>query len=110
MNQIEQLNKREIWRQHISEFKLSGLSQIQFCRSKNLVPHQFSYFYALFKTKPSDTPKVHKLFASININHAPANVVSQFIELTLPNGLQCKIPSSLKTQVIQNLIEAMLAC
>jgi hypothetical protein len=110
MNPIEQANKHKIWRQHISEFELSGLPQIQFCRLKNLVPHQFSYYHNLFKTQPSVSINADKLFAPVNINHVPASTTEQFIELTLPNGLQCKIPSSLETQIIQSFIGALLTC
>lgn len=38
------MTKSEIWQQHISDWKDSGLTQLEFCKTKNIKTHNFTYW------------------------------------------------------------------
>ena len=40
--------KRSFWRQHIEDWRSSGLTQIAYCRQHELKPHQFVYWKKRF--------------------------------------------------------------
>jgi len=47
--------KRRFWKHHIEGWQNSGLSQIDYCRQKNLIPHRFTYWKKkLSSANPSD--------------------------------------------------------
>ena len=47
--------KRRFWKHHIEAWQNSNLSQIDYCRQKNLTPHRFTYWKKKLATaNPSD--------------------------------------------------------
>jgi len=44
-SRAEQLaEKREFWKEQIKSWQESGLTQVEYCRKNNLIPHRFTYW------------------------------------------------------------------
>lgn len=50
------MTKSEIWQKHISDWKGSGLTQLEFCKTNNLKAHNFTYWKKQL-TINNDQPK-----------------------------------------------------
>lgn len=50
------MTKSETWQKHISDWKNSGLTQIEFCKTNNLKVHNFTYWKKQL-TLNDDQPK-----------------------------------------------------
>ena len=49
------LEKARIWSGHIEAWKSSGLSQVEYCREKNLSRHRFTYWNSKLRKKDAVT-------------------------------------------------------
>jgi len=64
--------KRRFWKRHIEGWQNSGLTQIDYCHQKNLIPHRFTYWKKkLVTANPSDLS-----FVPVPIASAPLSPVS----------------------------------
>jgi hypothetical protein len=107
MNPDDKSIKCNEWPAHISTFESSGLSKAAFCRKHNLVLHQFSYYYSKLTGKTKPVAEADKLFAPV-IMTKPEKKHVDIVQIILPNGLQCSIPSHLESSVIKNIIGAII--
>ncbi len=61
---MDKVEQREKWKILIEEQEQSGLSQINFCKQKNLSSAQFGYYRGILKPKPLKDLKPVGSFAS----------------------------------------------
>jgi hypothetical protein len=92
---------RNDWRQLIQEWEKSGLAQTTFCRERDLVLHQFTYYRHVFlKERPSQSPLMP---VRVNSTQAPS---SHFI-LHLQNGMKLSIPSAYDESSLIQLLKTI---
>lgn len=60
-SKASQESKRDYWRQQIKNWKRSGLSQKQYCRSRSLALSTFCYWKRRLNTQEPATPKFYPL-------------------------------------------------
>lgn len=92
---LEDLNlpRADYWREMVSKFELSGLSQIEFCRREKLSKNRFSYWKCKFS----------KTGARKNQNLVSKNVSSNdFIEL--PRSAVCLAESQVEIEFKSGVI------
>ena len=68
----EQAEKRKFWNEHIEGWQESNLTQTEYCRQHNLIPHRFTYWKNRI-VKPQETfvPLVQvNMEANFNANPA----------------------------------------
>ena len=92
------LEKSEIWRQHIKNWKQSGLSQKVYCKQENLNFHAFNYWNQKISNKRGSD------FVAIQ----PIKTASSSeIRLELPNGLALSWSGEPDSDYIQSLVESL---
>jgi hypothetical protein len=83
--------KRRFWSAHISTWKLSRLSQIEYCRRHELKFHQFVYWRRKFCRKPA---------APLSLVQVPATAVAQVSGYRLqPAALRLALAADLSIEV-----------
>jgi hypothetical protein len=61
------------WKEKVDEFKLSGKSQIEWCKERNIHPRRFSYWFLKFKNDIDEKdPAINWIPVSID-NHIDKN-------------------------------------
>jgi len=83
MEQVETLSKSEHWREIVSKFEQSGLSQSEFSRQEGLVKSRLSYWLAKFRT----TSKRQSQFVELE----PKPKVKPSVELEFSSGMVLRI-------------------
>lgn len=108
MDSAEKTDRYAKWEELIAEQEKSGLSQIEFCRRRNLVPSKFGYYRSVIKSqdKVNTNPQ---LFSTVQIKKPTENALSE-IKIILPNGFQCFIPVAMDATHVKRLMEALLSC
>ena len=51
----ELVEKRKFWKEQIQSWQESSLTQTEYCRKNNLIPHRFTYWKRRI-VKPAETP------------------------------------------------------
>lgn len=110
--------KRAQWRNHVSDWKQSGLSQKAFCESRGLKAHQLSYYRQSFarmdvdrtcQTAPSFVPlrvSSETIGTSISTHPHPA------FKLQLTSGCVLDIPTNYDVGALHQLFTLLgvIAC
>ena len=96
------------WRELVAEQEKSGLSQIEFCRQRELVLSKFTYYRSVIKSQEK-VNATKKLFSPVQIKPSGPKAVLE-IKIILPNGFQCFIPAMMDVSQIRRLMEALLSC
>ncbi|HVY53741.1 MAG TPA: hypothetical protein VHA13_04405, partial [Gammaproteobacteria bacterium] len=96
------------WQALIEEQEKSGLSQSEFCRQRDIVLSQFSYYRGLLKANNRVQSRKQELFSSVQLKKLETK--SDEIKIVLPNGFQCHVPASIDTTQIKKLMETLLSC
>lgn len=85
----------------VEQYKNSNQSKEKFCKEKSINLHTFEYWYQKFK-KSTEVEKF------IEIKPARQNTknqnTSKTIKLSYPNGIIAEIPTDIKAEIIQTLI------
>lgn len=102
-------NGRSYWKELVEEQEKSDLSQVEFCRQRQLVLSQFSYYRSMFKTRKIKSVDSTEVFTPVQFK-ANEELLSAKIEIFLPNGFQCILPAHFHTKQIKQLIEVLLSC
>lgn len=103
MTTDEQKSRYEKWQELIKEQEVSGLSQAQFCKERNISSAQLGYYRSVLKPKQTQIGS----FTPVAIKQASS---SKDIRITLPNGFQCIFPSDLTASQIKEWIMVLLSC
>jgi hypothetical protein len=98
------------WEELIEEQEKSGLSQIEFCKQRNLKASQFGYYRGVIKSKDKikTNQKNQQLFSAVQIKKP--DLTASEIKIILPNGFQCVIPSAMDTAQLKKIMGALLSC
>ena len=75
---------REIMFSAISQWQSSGLTQLRFCKEKNIRYHVFHYWYKQFRLK--DAPSESNTRRFIALSSFTSSASSVFAELSVSNG------------------------
>lgn len=108
MSAVEKNDHHIKWKALIAEHEKSGLSQIEFCKQRNIKTSQFGYYRRIIKSQEHADKNQH-LFSAVKIKKPEAPISSE-IKIVLPNGFQCFIPSTLDALQVKHLMEALLSC
>jgi hypothetical protein len=108
MDSNEKIDRYAKWKELVVEHEKSGLSQIEFCKQRNLVPSKFCYYRSVIKSQ--DNVRTNKkLFSAVQIKKSESNISAE-IKIILPNGFQCFIPSAMDMLQLKQMMEALLSC
>jgi hypothetical protein len=93
------------WQQQVDAWKLSGLSQAEFCKVNELLYHRFVYWRGKFEGI-SSKPQVNQSrggFAAVSVRHD----VDRGLTLSLPNGLVVRGICSENLSVVRQLLDQL---
>lgn len=107
MEQNNQPKTREDWFNLVKAHTDSPLSQAEFCKERNLKPHQFCYYRRQYFLK-FETP-IKKEFTPMVVNPTKNNHVSD-IKIELPNGFSCYVATHISSEILKKLISTLLSC
>jgi len=105
LNQAESkhLTKAD-WKGIFDEWKASGMRQQQFCETKGIKLHTFSYWRSQLAGKKKQTSS----FQAANVKpSSKAFSVEQPLNLRLPNGISLTIPPTADKVLLKNLFELL---
>jgi len=93
------------WKQQIQAWKLSGLSQAQFCKDNNLIYHRFVYWRGKFDdaTRVSSTKEDRGGFAAVSVRPD----VDRGLTLSLPSGLVMRGICAENLSVVRQLLDKL---
>jgi hypothetical protein len=93
------------WRQHIEDWRSSGINQQAFCRDRNLSYHQFHYWRKKLAHKAADTtqPRSSTLVPVTYRSSPPDNGLS----IHLPNGISLRGIASENLPLVERLLASL---
>jgi len=93
------------WQQQVEAWKLTGLSQAEFCKVNELLYHRFVYWRGKFDgiSRKSQANKNQGGFAAVNVRHD----VDRGLTLSLPSGLVMRGICSENLSVVRQLLEQL---
>lgn len=100
---------RSKWFSMVEEQSRSGLTQIAFCKERNLVLSRFVYYRGLVRSATKVKTVSPEVFTPIQVKNLESSSSSE-IRIVLPNGFQCFISSRIEVLQIKRLVEALLTC
>ena len=108
MNSNGKIDRYAKWKGIVLEHESSGLSQIEFCKQRNLIPSKFGYYRSVIKAQ-DNVIRDQKLFSAVQIKKSELNASSE-IKIILPNGFQCAIPSAMDALQLKRIVGVLLSC
>ena len=100
--------KRSFWKQHIEDWRSSGLTQIAYCHQHELRPHQFTYWKKRFvQTDTGITFVPLKIRRSVQTAPDPCSLST--LRLTVGRDLQIEIGADFDSQLLHRLITTLRA-
>ena len=93
------------WKQQVEAWKLSGLSQNQFCKTNELSYHRFVYWRGKFEGVSRRHRKKEGSSGFATVNHRPDG--DQGLTLSLPNGLVVRGICIENLPVVRQLLEQL---
>lgn len=92
------------WKAIFDEWKASGMRQQQFCETKGIKLHTFSYWRSQLVEKKKQISSFH----AVNVKStSKALSVTQPVSLRLPNGISLTIPATADKVLLKNLFELL---
>ncbi len=106
MNNPVKTHAAEHWTEQVQAWKLSGLSQAEFCKRNELVYHQLIYWRAKIegdatarrRGQPTDSG-----FARVNVQSALVDDLT----LSLPNGFVVRCINAANVSVVRELLDQL---
>ena len=93
--------KHRFWKAHISRWRNSGLSQIDYCRTNELKAHQFTYW----KKRIAQPVEAGVSFVPLQITgNLPVPVEKSSFNLFTPNGYRIEIGSGFDPATLRQLV------
>jgi hypothetical protein len=75
-----------LWREHVTLWRDSGLSQVAYCRDHDLCPHNFSYHKRKYSS--ALVPVKHKLSGFVSVQRLPEPQHNDPLTLHFANGVR----------------------
>lgn len=84
------------WRSHIDRWAESGMSQVEYCKQYELIPHRFTYWKSKFKKEnlPVEFVQIPE----------PMPINSVGIKLNIGQGLQIEIPEDFSRVTLEQVL------
>lgn len=95
---------REEWFSLINKQEISGQSQAEFCKQRQLVLCRFGYYKKL-RTSLS----MNGSFSPVQVTQEKAASIGM-IKIDLPNGFCCHVPSNLPVDNLKTIISTLILC
>lgn len=95
---------RNTWKQHLQDWKQSGLSQVEYCREQGLKPHQLTYWKKRFQS-----PEPATKWIPLNRPGSPQVGTSTVVAVVLPDGVRLEVPAEHATTLLPKLLPALRA-
>ncbi len=100
--------KRAQWRKHVNDWKASGLSQLEFCKSRGLKSPQLSYYHHAFSRADAEhagesAPAFTPVRVAPKAVDTPVNTHPPF-RLHLPSGCVLDIPAHYDDSTLRQLV------
>ena len=89
------------WKELVSEWLISGLSQTKFCEQRGLKSHQLSYYYR--KYYPADEAPAKLASVAVSAGNASNAVTSGFV-LAFPTGVKLSVPSQFCQESLRRML------
>ena len=106
MNEVTHPQPLDVyWQQQVEAWKLTGLSQAEFCKVNDLLYHRFVYWRGKFEgiTRGPQANQSSGGFAAVNVRHD----IDRGLTLSLPNGLVMRGICSENLSVVRQLLEQL---
>ena len=97
--------KRTLWKQHIENWRSSGITQKAYCRQHDLKGHQFTYWKKRFVQTDTGITFV-PLKIRRPVSH-PSNICSTSLRVIVDRDLQIELGSDFDPQLLRRLITTL---
>lgn len=97
---------RDGWKQHIEQWKSSGLSQSEYCRRNDLNSKYFSNWKRKLSTKTRAEVSEPEFVPVEVLPAAPKR--DAFIKITMPNGIRIDMPVDLPESNSQKFLNMLM--
>ncbi len=102
------VSKAAFWRRHLVAWRDSGLSQAAYCRRHGLSLACFGYWRGKWRSALLPSAPATQALVPIVVSEVPRS--DERIEVTLPNGLQARLPIAMEAARWMPMIRALMAC
>jgi len=92
--------RQEVWASHIERWSESNMSQVEYCRQHELIPHQFTYWKTKLRKKNFPVEFVQISPDSINIEQSD-------LKLNIGHGLQVEIPNGFSQATLERVLTTL---
>ena len=90
----------KFWQSHINQWSESGMSQLEYCRQHDLIPHRFTYWKRKFKKQHLPVEFVQVTPESMNINLSG-------LKLNIGPGFQIEIPDGFSRATLEQVLATL---
>jgi len=87
------------WRTHIDQWSQAGITQKEYCRRHDLIPHRFTYWKKKFTRE-------HLCVEFVQVPNAGSGV-EPCLKLNIGSGLQLEIPDSFSRKSLEKVLAAL---
>ena len=87
------------WKFHIEQWSESDISQVEYCRQHDLIPHRFTYWKRKFKQQHFPVE-----FVQIS-NTVPIRMPG--LKLNIGSGLQIEIPDDFSSDTLEKVLTTL---
>ena len=102
------VSKAAFWRRHLVAWRDSGQSQAAYCRRHGLSLACFGYWRGKWRSTLLPSAPAAQALVPIVVSEVPRS--DERIEVTLPNGLQARLPIAMEAAGWMPMIRALMAC
>lgn len=103
---IKSEDKQQLWFDYIKACEVSGMTQPEFCRKKNLSMNTFAYYRGQYLSKQATANPLPQPFVEL---HLPSVTLEAF-SLSFPNGIKLCLPQQFNDKQLVKLIEVLRTC
>ncbi|MCG8642896.1 MAG: IS66 family insertion sequence element accessory protein TnpB [Desulfobacterales bacterium] len=91
----------KFWKTHLEKWAESVLTQAEYCKQYQLVPHRFTYWKARYKQSQTYPVKFVQVFPQ------PKNVEPCALKLNISRGLQLEIPDNFNEDTLSRVLSTL---
>lgn len=101
----EPIQNDPLWREHVTQWRSSGLTQAAYCRQHDLSPHRLGYYKRKYST--SLVPVKHEPSAFVSVQIQPEPQHHDPLTLHFTNGLRLSGIAQNNITVVKQLAELL---
>lgn len=92
--------RQKFWKSHLDHWAESNVSQLEYCRQNDLIPHQFTYWKTKFKNQNLPVE-------FIQVTPEPICVDLPNLKLNIGQGLQIEIPDGFTSTTLERVLTTL---